>query len=224
MKLFKQEIDRSKPQYQVRESFAAVPKENVEEIRALYEKSLTESYWRLWTENPYKFAKDIQLYDNDPRLSIQKYSKDIADRAIKEWMENNLTSVIAYQGIGSNRKIVGVSLFGVDREVKSKHEQPFYFYYLGILPTHFRWGIGTELVEQTLKHCQAKAKQNNQSCNVKLHTRVFNTPAINLYEKFGFTPVAGDVTHGHSNKYVCYINHIKPEQEITRKRTVTLAK
>lgn len=224
MKFFTQDINKSKTQFHVRASYAVVPKEDVNEIREMYEKSYADSYWKLWIENPYTFSKDIQLYDNDPKKSIQKYAKAIADLTIKEWMENNLASVIAYQGAGANRKIVGFALTGDDREAKvDKNERAFYFYYLGVAPSHFKKGIGAELVTLALKNCQDTAKKDMKGFSIKLHTRIFNVPAKNLYEKFGFQPVAGDVTHGHSNKYVCYANHYKPEQEISYQRTVKFA-
>src|SRR3990167_10883849 len=126
MKLFTEDKYKLKTEYHVREGFSGVSRVDIEEIRVMYEKSLAASYWELWVANPCKFSKDIQTYDNDPRKSIQKYAKSIADLTIKEWFSNNLTSVVAYQGNGVNRKIIGFALIGADDEAKvKKDEQAF---------------------------------------------------------------------------------------------------
>lgn len=196
----------------LRKDFMSVPEADHSDIYDMYKLSLFQSYLDLWRTDPGCFAHDILKNGATAEEAIQVYSERIARLTIKEWQDENLKSIIIYESKGSEQKIVGFALFGKDLESKlTANAASYYLYYIGVASTHFQQGIGTQLMSSMLKHCEDCSGRDNNAFNIKLHTRVFNKPAIKLYEKFGLHVLPEDYSHGHSNKYLCYFQQFSPE-------------
>lgn len=192
--------------YITQEQFSEVTEQNRIAICEMYRESLYKSYLALYQADKKSFAEDILEFKATANNAIDYYSERIARLTIKEWKENKLTSVIAFETKDSIRSIVGFALFGEDNEIKStkKDEKHFYLHYIGVTPSNFKQGIGSQLLSKAIEHCRKTAIQAGRTFHIKLHTRKFNVPAINLYKKIGFTMQDNDFTHGHNENYICF--------------------
>lgn len=210
MRLFATKETKSK--FVIHQNYQSVTENNRKDVMEMYQQSLYQSYYQLWKNDESSFSSDILAHGDNPETAIRIFSEKIARLTVDEWAEFNLSSVMAYE----NNKITGFALYGKDNETINKDNiSAYYLHYLGTAPSCFQKGIGTELMLRMLSDCQNKSIQSEDKFfEMKLHTRTFNTPAIGLYEKFGFSVLTNDITHGHNDKYLCYFNQFNPALEI----------
>jgi len=204
--------NETKTKFFTHQDYQSITENNCNEVMQMYQQSLCQSYYQLWKNDNNSFSSDILAHGDNPETAIKNFSEKIAKLTVDEWAEFNLASVIAYE----NNKIAGFALYGKDNEtIKKENVSAWYLYYIGAAPSNFQKGIGTEIMLRMLNVCQSKSVKNEDKLfEMKLHTRLFNTPAIRLYEKFGFNVLPYDITHGHSDKYYCYFNQFDPVLEI----------
>lgn len=211
MRLFAHNPSEIKTTFVVSQNYQSLSKSDCTSVMIMYQESLYQSYFQLWKSSPASFSNDILQCGDTPEQAIDIFSKKIAMITIEEWAQYNLASVIAYE----DKKVIGFALYGKDNENLQLNTSSYYLYYIGISPSHFRMGLGTEIMLSMLNDCQNQAVKNEDTLvEMKLHTRTFNTPAIRLYEKFGFYILANDITHGHNDNYHCYFNQFDPRLEI----------
>jgi ribosomal protein S18 acetylase RimI-like enzyme len=209
--------------YSYQKSFAQVPPQDVAEIGVMYKESINMSYYSLWQENKDNFAQDILNYGTTPELAISAYSEKVAKLTLQDWKTENLTSIIASERDLTKRSIIGFALLGVDKEVPQPqlNEIPYYLYYIGVAPSHFQLGVGSEIISRVFKDAQEMCPENYHY-SIKLHTRNFNLPAIKLYEKFGFSVEGNNFTHGHNPNYLCFAFK-QPELQVSSPKQQALA-
>ena len=128
-------------------------------------------------EEEWEKYKEIRLeaLKTDPIAFGSSYEEEI-NRPESHWRNRTVGAVFAFFG----DKIVGLMSYKDEDRLKTKHKSGIYSVY--VKPEYRGKKVGKKLLEETLR----LIKENKEIIKVNITVNPLQTPAVKLYESFGF--------------------------------------